>query len=80
MSAGAVAIWCGRSVVGDWGPWSLQETGIGGSEEAVVRLSRELVRVGWGVTVYATPAIAQAFTTASSGRTTRRSIPAASST
>jgi hypothetical protein len=55
VSVGSVAIWCGRSFIGDWGPWSLEETGIGGSEEAVVRLSRELVRFGWDVTVYASP-------------------------
>ena len=34
-----------------WGPWSLA-TGIGGSEEAVVRLSRAFVRRGHHVTVY----------------------------
>jgi len=33
----------------------LDEGGIGGSEEAVVRLSRELAKLGWRVTVYATP-------------------------
>lgn len=34
-----------------WGPWSLN-TGIGGSEEAVVRLSRAFARRGHHVTVY----------------------------
>ena len=36
-----------------WGPWSLGR-GIGGSEEAVIRLSRALVRRGHSVTVYGT--------------------------
>ncbi len=31
------------------------ETGLGGSEEAIVYLSRELVKLGWKVTVYANP-------------------------
>lgn len=35
-----------------WGPDSL-ETGIGGSETAVIQMSRELVKLDWDVTVYA---------------------------
>lgn len=50
----SIAIFCGGSPLGIWGPWSLKE-GIGGSEEAVIRLSRELCNVGWEVTIYATP-------------------------
>jgi len=50
----SIAIVCGSSAVGTWGPWSL-ETGIGGSEEAVIQLSKELSTLGWGVTVYGVP-------------------------
>lgn len=50
----SIAIYCGNGPLGIWGPWSLKD-GIGGSEEAVVRLSRELAREGWEVVVYATP-------------------------
>lgn len=49
-----VAIYVGVGPLGIWGPWSL-ETGIGGSEEAVIQLSRELAKLGWNVTVFATP-------------------------
>jgi protein O-GlcNAc transferase len=40
---------------GQWGPSSL-ETGLGGSEEAVVFLSRELQKLGYWVEVYGDPA------------------------
>lgn len=50
----SVVIFTGNSVVGEWGPWSLGE-GVGGSEEAVVRLSRQLTDRGWLVTVYGNP-------------------------
>lgn len=50
----SVAILTGPSALGEWGPWSLAE-GIGGSEEAVIQLSKELTNLGWSVTVYATP-------------------------
>lgn len=50
----SIAIYCGNGPLGIWGPWSLEE-GIGGSEEAVIRLSQELAKQGWKVTVYATP-------------------------
>jgi len=49
-----VAIVCGPSALGHWGPWSIDE-GIGGSEEAVIQLSQELTKLGWKVTVFATP-------------------------
>jgi len=45
-----IAIYTGYSWE-EWGPWS-EKTGIGGSEEAVINMSRELVRLGWDVTVY----------------------------
>jgi len=35
-----------------WTPETVKEKGIGGSEEAVIGLSRELVKKGWNVTVY----------------------------
>lgn len=51
-------IWSDKSVVffcshafEDWGPESL-EKGCGGSEEAVIQLSKRLVKLGWEVTVY----------------------------
>lgn len=50
----SVAIFTGQSVLGEWGPWSLAE-GIGGSEEAIVRLSKQLVKQGYQVTVFASP-------------------------
>jgi len=50
----SIAIVCGSSAVGSWGPWSLKE-GVGGSEEAVIQLSKELTGLGWKVTVYAIP-------------------------
>lgn len=50
----SIAIFCGAGPLGIWGPWSLKD-GIGGSEEAVIRLSKELTNLGWRVTVYATP-------------------------
>lgn len=51
----SIAIYVGPSAMGIWGPLSLDNGGIGGSEEAVVRLSRELVKLGWNVDVFATP-------------------------
>jgi len=52
----SIAIYCGSSVLKDWGPWSL-ESGIGGSEEAVIRISKHLNDMGWKVTVYSNPGI-----------------------
>lgn len=48
-----IAILCGPGFE-QWSPKSIK-TGLGGSEEAVVYLSRELKRLGWQVTVYANP-------------------------
>jgi glycosyltransferase involved in cell wall biosynthesis len=50
----SIAIYVGQGPLGIWGPWSLEE-GIGGSEEAVIQLSRTLSDLGWNVTIYATP-------------------------
>lgn len=48
-----VAIYCGPG----WEQWSPKSVakGIGGSEEAVINLSRELAKLGWKVTVFADP-------------------------
>lgn len=48
-----IAILCGPGWE-EWGP-SSTEKGIGGSEEAVIQLSKELANKGWKVTVYASP-------------------------
>lgn len=51
----SIAIYVGQGPLGIWGPWSLDEGGTGGSEEAVVRLSEELRKIGWQVTVFGMP-------------------------
>jgi glycosyltransferase involved in cell wall biosynthesis len=51
----SIAIYVGHGPLGTWGPSNLNNGGLGGSEEAVVRLSRELARLGWRVTVFGTP-------------------------
>ncbi len=48
-----ITIFCGPGFE-QWSPKSI-EGGLGGSEEAVVYLSRELTKLGWKVTVYADP-------------------------
>ncbi len=48
-----IAILCGPGFE-KWSPKSIK-TGLGGSEEAVIRLSKELAKIGWKVTVYADP-------------------------
>ena len=48
-----IAIICGPSFE-KWSPKSVQ-SGIGGSEEAVISMSKELTKLGWKVTVYADP-------------------------
>lgn len=48
-----VAILCGKGFE-KWSPNNL-EKGIGGSEEAVIYLSKELTKLGWSVTVYGDP-------------------------
>lgn len=50
----SMVIYTGASLISGWGPWSLEE-GIGGSEEAVIRLNRELSNLGWKITVYGSP-------------------------
>jgi tetratricopeptide (TPR) repeat protein len=48
-----IVIYCGPGFE-QWSPKSISK-GIGGSEEAVIYLSRELSKLGWKVTVYADP-------------------------
>lgn len=50
----SLVIWCGASVIETWGPSSLAK-GVGGSEEAVIRLKDEFEKRGWQVHVYGTP-------------------------
>lgn len=50
----SIAIMTGDTAIDEWGPWSLKE-GIGGSEEAVIRLSRQLAKLGYKVVVYGKP-------------------------
>ena len=38
-----------------WGPSTLRSRGLGGSEEAVIFVSRQLAKLGWAVSVYANP-------------------------
>lgn len=52
-SSDEIAIYCGPGFE-QWSPKSVAR-GIGGSEEAVINISRELARLGWKVTVYADP-------------------------
>src|SRR3990167_8813910 len=50
-----ITIFCGPGFE-QWSPKNV-EGGIGGSEEAVIYLSRELVKLGWKVIVYADPGV-----------------------
>lgn len=47
----SIAIFTGQGTT-PWGPEYLDKDGVGGSEEAVIYLSRELAKLGWQVTVY----------------------------
>lgn len=49
----SIAIYCGQGFE-QWSPKSLDK-GLGGSESAVIYLSRELAKLGWEVTVYGDP-------------------------
>jgi len=50
----SIAIMTGDTAVDQWGPWSLEE-GIGGSEEAVIRISKHLKDMGYQVVVFGKP-------------------------
>lgn len=46
-----LVIYCGNTAQ-VWNPEIFKKEGMGGSEEAVIYLSRELAKLGWNVTVY----------------------------
>jgi len=46
-----LVIYCGYTEE-EWNPETAEKKGIGGSEEAVINLSKELVKLGWNVEVY----------------------------
>jgi len=50
----SICIMTGDTAIDEWGPWSLKD-GIGGSEEAVIRLAPKLAKLGYKVVVYAKP-------------------------
>lgn len=50
----SIVIMTGDTALDAWGPWSLKE-GIGGSEEAIIRLAPKLAKLGYKVVVYAKP-------------------------
>lgn len=50
----SIAIMTGDTMIDAWGPWSLQD-GIGGSEEAIIRISRHLTALGYQVVVFGKP-------------------------
>jgi tetratricopeptide (TPR) repeat protein len=52
----SAVIFTGNSVIGEWGP-DVLEQGVGGSEEAVIRLSRQLKQQGYEVWVYGNPGL-----------------------
>lgn len=52
-----IAIYCGPGFT-NWSPKQLDNPGgsfVGGSEEAVINMSRELSKLGWSITVYGDP-------------------------
>lgn len=51
---GSIAIMTGDTMIDEWGPWSLEE-GIGGSEEAIIRISKHLRDLGYRVVVFGKP-------------------------
>lgn len=50
----SIAIMTGDTMIEEWGPWSLKE-GIGGSEEAIIRISKHLKDLGYQVVVFGKP-------------------------
>jgi glycosyltransferase involved in cell wall biosynthesis len=49
-----IIFWCGKSIE-PWAPPSLNTTGIGGSETAVIQIAKRFARDGWRVDVYNEP-------------------------
>lgn len=47
----SIAIMTGDTAIDEWGSWSLDE-GIGGSEEAIIRMSRHFIDLGYKVVVF----------------------------
>ena len=59
---GVVVIYCdeyGQTWWPNWGPTSMDQGGAGGSEEAVIFISAELVKLGYHVEIYGEPPEAQ---------------------
>lgn len=50
----SIVIMTGDTAVDAWGPWSLKE-GIGGSEEAIIRIAPKLAKLGYRVVVFGKP-------------------------
>lgn len=50
----SIAIMTGDTMIDEWGPWSLKD-GIGGSEEAIIRISKHLRDLGYQVVVFGKP-------------------------
>src|SRR5665213_954634 len=50
----SIAIMTGDTMIDAWGPWSLKD-GIGGSEEAIIRISKHLHDLGYQVVVFGKP-------------------------
>lgn len=50
----SICIMTGDTMIEEWGPWSLEE-GIGGSEEAIIRISKHFKELGYQVVVFAKP-------------------------
>jgi tetratricopeptide (TPR) repeat protein len=46
-----IVFWCGR-VAEEWSPESINTTGIGGSETAVIEIAKRFAATGWRVDVY----------------------------
>lgn len=50
----SIAIMTGDTAIDEWGPWSLKD-GIGGSEEAIIRIAPKLAKLGYKVVVFGKP-------------------------
>jgi tetratricopeptide (TPR) repeat protein len=50
----SIVIMTGDTAIDAWGPWSLAE-GIGGSEEAIIRLAPKLSQMGYRVVIFGKP-------------------------
>lgn len=50
----SIVIMTGDTMIDEWGPWSLKD-GIGGSEEAIIRIAPHLRDLGYRVVIFAKP-------------------------